>query len=71
MAKHAIKWFNRALETNDISDEECHGIWYELAVAHEADGDTGNAAKYLEQVYAENVDFRDVSDRLKAIMVSH
>jgi tetratricopeptide (TPR) repeat protein len=71
MAKHAIKWFNRALETSEISDEECHGLWYELAIAHETDGDTDNAAKYFEQVYTENVDFRDVSDRLKAIMVNH
>ena len=71
MAKHAIKWFNRALETKDLSVEECHGLWYELAVAHESDGDINAAAKYLEQIYAENVDFRDVSDRLKAIMVSH
>jgi tetratricopeptide (TPR) repeat protein len=71
MAKHAIKWFNRALDTSDISDEECHGLWYELAVAHESDGDLDAAAKYLEQVYTENVDFRDVSERLKTLMVNH
>lgn len=70
-AKHAVKWINRALETSDISDEEYHGLWYELGRAYESDGDTENAAKYFEQVYAENVDFRDVSERLKGLVVNH
>ncbi|HEX3100716.1 MAG TPA: tetratricopeptide repeat protein, partial [Pyrinomonadaceae bacterium] len=70
MANHAIKWFIRALETKDISDEEHHGLWYELALAYEADGDDETAAKYFEQVYAENVDFRDVSERVKNLVVN-
>ena len=65
MAKHAITWISRALETPDISDEEHHGLWYELALAHEADGDEDSAAKYFERIYAENVDFRDVNERVK------
>lgn len=70
-AKHAIKWFSRALETADISDEEYQGLWYELALAHESDGDSENAEKYFEQIYAENVDFRDVSDRIRNLVVNH
>lgn len=69
--QHAITWIERALETPDISDEEHHGLWYELALAHEANGDEPRAAKYYEQVYAENVDFRDVSERVKNSVVSH
>lgn len=68
--KHAITWIERALETPDISDEEHHGLWYELALAYEAKGDESGAAKYFEQVYAENVDFRDVSERVKNLVVS-
>lgn len=68
--KHAITWFERALDTPDISDEEHHGLWYELALAHEANNDETNAARYFEQVYAENVDFRDVSERVKNLVVS-
>lgn len=71
MANHAITWFGRALETTDISDEENHGLWYELAIAHEASGDEGGAAKYFEKIYAENVDFRDVSQRVKGMVVNH
>ena len=68
---HAITWFKRALETNDVSDEEYQGLWYELAVAYEADGDMENSARYFERVYAENVDFRDVAVRVKNMMVNH
>lgn len=69
-AKHAIKWFERALETPDISTEEYHGLWYELATAHEAAGDDNEAIRYFEQVYAEDVDFRDVAERVKNLVAS-
>lgn len=71
MAKHAITWLSRALETDDISDEEYHGLWYELALAHVADNDEATAAKYFEKIYAENVDFRDVGQRVKDLVASH
>ena len=69
MAKLALKWYNRALEAANLTDDEKQGIWYEIAAAYEADGDTGNAAKYYEQVYAENVDYRNVGERIKNLMV--
>lgn len=68
---HAITWFNRALETKGIADEEQHGLWYELAAAYEANGNDEEAAKYFEKVYAENVDFRDVAERVKNLVVAH
>ncbi len=68
--KHAITWFIRALETPNISDEEYHGLWYELALAYEANGNEETAAKYFEQIYAENVDFRDVGERVKNLVVN-
>ena len=61
----AVKWHLRSLESYDISDDERRGVWYELGVAYEADGDAANAAKYFEQVYAENIDFRDIGDRMR------
>lgn len=70
-ANHAITWFIRALDTSDIADEEFHGLWYELALAYEANGDQETAAKYFEQIYAENVDFRDVGERVKSLVVNH
>ena len=68
MAKNAVIWLERAQETPDISDEEHHGLWYELGLAHEADGDEETAAKYFEKIYTENVDFRDVSKRVRDLV---
>ena len=70
MANLALKWYKRTLETADLSDDEKQGLWYELAGAYEADGDTANAGKYFEQVYAENVNFRDVRARVKNLTVN-
>lgn len=70
MANHAITWIERALETPGISDDEYHGLWYEMALAHEADGSEDAAAKYFEKIYAENVDFRDVAQRVKHLVTN-
>lgn len=70
MAPFAVTWFTRAMETPDLSDEERQGIWYELALAFEAEGDAEHAIKYFEMVYAENVDYRDVGQRVKNLFVS-
>jgi hypothetical protein len=70
MAKLALKWFNRALETPNLSIDEKMGIWYELAMAHDADGDHEHAARFFEQVYAEDVDYRDIAERMRNVMVT-
>ena len=69
MANLALTWYQRALETVDLNDDEKQGIWYELAHAYEAEGDVENAGRYFEQVYAENVDYRDVGERIKKLTV--
>lgn len=71
MPNLALTWFQRSLETPGLSDDEKQGLWYELAGAYEADGDTENAGKYFEQVYAENINFRDVSERVRSMAVNH
>lgn len=65
----ALMWYQRTLETPGLNDDEKQGLWYELASAYEADGDQGNAARFFERVYAENINFRDVGDRLRSIAV--
>jgi tetratricopeptide (TPR) repeat protein len=70
MPNLALKWYLRALETPGLGDEEKQGIWYELASAYEAEGDMENAGRYFEQVYAENIDFRDVSERVRNMAIS-
>jgi hypothetical protein len=71
MPNLAVTWFQRSLETKGLTDDEKQGIWYELAAAYEAEGDMENAGRYFEQVYAENIDFRDVGERMKNIVYQH
>lgn len=66
----ALKWFERTLETANLASEEKQGIWYELASAYEASGDAGRAGQFFEQVYSENANFRDVSERIKSLVVN-
>lgn len=68
MPNHAVTWFARALDTPNITGDEYHGLWYELALAHEANGDEDEAATLFEKIYAENVDFRDVADRVRHLV---
>jgi tetratricopeptide (TPR) repeat protein len=69
MANLALTWYQRALETKNLNEDEKQGIWYEMAHAYEAEGDVENAGRYFEQVYAENVDYRDVGERIKKLAV--
>lgn len=66
----AVRWFTRTLESSDTTDDERLGIWYELASAYEADGDHDNASRYYEQVYAENINFRDVASRVNSLVAT-
>lgn len=68
-ANLALTWYMRTLDTKDLADEEKQGVWYEIANAYEAENDTANAAKYFEMVFAENINFRDVGERLKKMSV--
>ena len=65
----AAKWHLRSLESFEISDEERQGVWYELGIAYEADGDLASAARYFELVYAENIDFRDIVTRVNNLAI--
>jgi tetratricopeptide (TPR) repeat protein len=69
MANLALTWYLRALETKDLTEDEKQGVWYELAHAYEVEGDVENAGRYFEQVYAENVDYRDVGERIRKLAV--
>jgi tetratricopeptide (TPR) repeat protein len=65
MPNLALMWYKRCLETANLNADERQGIGYEVANAYEVGGDTQKAIEYFEEVYAENVDYRDVSERLK------
>lgn len=66
MPNLALMWYRRALETVvNLNEDERQALQYEIACAYQAGGDEEKARKYFEQVYVVNVDYRDVSERLK------
>ncbi len=66
----AITWYQRALETPQLGVDEKQGLWYEFANACEANGEIEKASDYFERVYAENIDFRDVAQRIERLAVA-
>lgn len=65
MPNLALMWYKRALaETIDLDDDEKQALWYELGNAYEKGGDKEKAIEYFEQIYALDVDYRDVGKHL-------
>lgn len=65
MPNLALTWYQRGLETVGLNEEEKQALNYEIANAYEVAGEKEKATEYFEKIYAENIDYRDVSKRLK------
>ena len=70
MPNLALMWYKRALETSNLTNEEKQGIWYEIGNAYEVGGDSEKAIENFGMVYAVDVDYRDVSERIQTLHVS-
>jgi tetratricopeptide (TPR) repeat protein len=62
----AAIWYERALQTPGIDSESRLALRYDLGVAQESAGDLEAAIRSFSQVYAVNIDYRDVADRIAA-----
>ena len=71
MPNLALIWYKRALETPNLKDEEKQALWYEIGNAYKAAGEQSKAIEYFEQIYALNVDYRDVSIHLRSLQKNH
>ena len=60
----AAIWYERALKTPGLDQESILALRYDLGVAQELAGDTNAAISSFSQVYAMNIDYRDVSERI-------
>jgi len=65
--KIAAMWYERALEMEGLDQESVLALRYDLGVALDMSGDTDAALESFRQVYAMNIDYRDVSDRIAAL----
>jgi tetratricopeptide (TPR) repeat protein len=65
MAPLAVKWYCRALETPGLDEEALLSLQYDLGVAYEQAGDAGRALEKFTEVYGQNIDFRDVAEKMR------
>ncbi|HET9409163.1 MAG TPA: tetratricopeptide repeat protein [Candidatus Sulfotelmatobacter sp.] len=63
----AVRWFEKALNVPGIDGDTRVALHYELAAAYETAGDKASALKHFMDVYGSNIDYRDVSERIKAL----
>ena len=70
MPEIAIKWFEKGLGAQGRSDEEYHGLRYDLAQAHEAAGSTERALELYMDIYRVNARFRDVRERVRGLQAA-
>ena len=65
--KIAALWYQRALETPNLDQESVLALRYDLGLALELAGDAPAALESFRQVYAMNIDYRDVAERIAAL----
>ncbi len=63
----AAIWYERALQTSGMDPESTLALRYDLGVAQESAGELDAALKSFFQVYAMNIDYRDVAERIAAL----
>jgi pilus assembly protein FimV len=65
--KIAALWYQRALETPGLDHEAVLALRYDLGVSLEQAGESHAALDSFRQVYAMNIDYRDVADRIAVL----
>ena len=63
----AIRWYERALKVSNIDEDTRTALHYELASAYENAKNKDAALNHFLEVYGTNIDYRDVSERIKAL----
>ncbi len=65
--KIAALWYQRALQLPGLEQETVIALRYDLGMAEEQAGNFDAALDSFRQVYAMNIDYRDVSERISAL----
>jgi tetratricopeptide (TPR) repeat protein len=65
--KIAAFWYQKALETPGVDQETELALRYDLGVALETAGESKSALDSFQRVYAMNIDYRDVADRISTL----
>ncbi|MGA8222284.1 MAG: tetratricopeptide repeat protein [Candidatus Acidiferrales bacterium] len=65
--KIAALWYQRALEVPGLEEESILALRYDLGLALDEAGEARAALDSFQQVYAMNIDYRDVADRIATL----
>jgi tetratricopeptide (TPR) repeat protein len=63
----ALRVLERALKTGVPVEDDLLGIYYFLGVAHERAGNRAEAREFYEKVFSLDINFKDVTERLRAL----
>jgi pilus assembly protein FimV len=63
----AIRWYEQALKLPDLDQDTRLALHYELGSSYEVANDKNAALQHFMEVYGSNIDYRDVSERIKAL----
>jgi tetratricopeptide (TPR) repeat protein len=63
----AVRWYERALKIPNLDTETRTALHYELASSFENAGNRPAALNNFLEVYGNNIDYRDVAERIKAL----
>ncbi len=63
----ATVWYSRALEIPGLDQETILALRYDLGLAQALAGDSSAALSSFRQVYAVNIDYRDVAERIATL----
>ncbi len=66
----AVKWYSRALEAPDLDNEGMLAVYYDLGIAFEKTGNTTAALEKFTEVYSQNIDYRDVAEKIRFLRQS-
>lgn len=69
MPELAIKWYQRGLDAPGHSDEEYQALRFELGMAYEKAGEKDKAIAQFTEIYAVNVAYRGVGEKLKNLQL--
>lgn len=66
----AVLWFRKGLDAPGHSEDEYQALRYELAAAYEQMGETARAIEIFSEIYAVDVSYRGVAERLRELQAA-
>jgi hypothetical protein len=70
MPELAVKWYQTALDSPGVDAESSLALLFEVGSAYERAGDRAAALKSFKEVYARNIDYRNVAERIRELQQS-